>query len=424
MLSLKRYLEEAKPSGKNLHLDHAEDLMFLEGYLGVTRSIEFLKALLDMFSEKKNVVNESASPSVSHFPTIKFDGAPAIFAGTDPSNGKFFVGTKGVFALNAKVCYSEDDVDRYFSHAPSLSNKLKLALQHLSDIGIKGVIQGDFLFSEEDKKMETIDGKKYITFRANTITYAVPANSILAHKIMRAKLGIVFHTVYSGDSLPDMKAKFGAVDTSKLKPSADVWIRDPYFEDVSGFATFTDSEAKNVASLIKTIENLARQLDKGVLNKISSNEFLRTRIMAWNNAKIASGKEITNIPQHIQGFIVDMDVRLNSEILAAKKEDTKRKRLLEKNTVMSFWKDKKTMATLNVAFQIFNLITKVKLVYIRKLDQIKDSVGTFVRTSDGGYKVTGREGFVCADSSGKAIKLIDRLEFSRLNFTLPKNWDR
>ena len=388
----------------------------------MTRSIAFMKSLLDMFSEKKNVA-ESSSPS-SRFPTIKFDGAPAVFAGIDPSNNKFFVGTKGVFAINAKVCYSEDDVDRYFTNAPSLANKLKLALKHLPDLGIKGVIQGDFLFSEEDKKMETIDGKRYITFRANTITYAVPVNSILAHKIMRAKLGIVFHTVYAGQSLPEMKAKFGEIDISKLKASADVWIRDPYFEDVSGIATFTDAESKNVAALIKTVENLSRQLDKSVMNKIASNEFLRTRIMAWNNQKIAIGKGITNIPQHIQGFIVDMDTRLNAEILAAKREDTKRKRLIEKNTVMSFWKDKKTIATLNVAYQIFNLITQIKLIYVRKLDQVKDSVGTFVRTADGEYKVTGREGFVCADSTGNAIKLIDRLEFSRLNFTLPKNWDR
>jgi hypothetical protein len=425
MFTLKRYLEEAKPSGKNLHLEHLEDLMFLEGTAGVTRSIAFMKSLLEMFSDsgKDTSYDGANAPITRNIPTIKFDGAPAIFAGTDPSNNRFFVGTKGVFAQNAKVCYDESDVDQYFSNSPGLANKLKLALKHLPDLQIKGVIQGDFLFSHEDKKIETIDGKRYITFRPNTITYAIPTDSDLARQITRAKIGIVFHTVYTGKTLPQMTASFGAFDASKLKSSADVWVRDPYFSNVSGIATFSDAETKNVAAIIKKIEALGAQLDKRVMNKIASNDFLRTRIMAWNNLKVREGVGITNIPQHIQGFIVDMDGRLNADILAAKREDTKKKRLIEKTTVMSFWKDKRTLASLNTAYQIYNLITQIKLIYVRKLDQIQDMIGTFVKTASG-YKVTGHEGFVASIDGQGAVKLLDRLEFSRLNFTLPKNWDR
>ena len=35
---------------------------------------------------------------------------------------------------------------------------------------------------------------------------------------------------------------------------------------------------------------------------------------------------------------------------------------------------------------------------------------------ENGYEVTGEEGFVAVDKIGNAIKLVDRLEFSKLNF--------
>ena len=39
------------------------------------------------------------------------------------------------------------------------------------------------------------------------------------------------------------------------------------------------------------------------------------------------------------------------------------------------------------------------------------------------YEATTPEGFV-AVSNDRAVKLIDRMEFSKLNFTVPKQWDK
>jgi hypothetical protein len=44
-----------------------------------------------------------------------------------------------------------------------------------------------------------------------------------------------------------------------------------------------------------------------------------------------------------------------------------------------------------------------------------EGIGTFQKTGDG-YRVTAPEGFVAIGHDGGAIKLVDRLEFSRTNF--------
>ena len=73
-------------------------------------------------------------------------------------------------------------------------------------------------------------------------------------------------------------------------------------------------------------------------------------------------------------------------------------------------------------FVIASYITlqTAKMMVVRKLEQA-ENIGTFLRTPTG-YRVTAPEGFVAIDHIGKAIKLVDRLEFSRANFTVDKNW--
>ena len=85
MLTFKQYLTEAK-EGKNLHLEHLEDEVLNNGINGTRGAINFLQSLRDMLAG-----NAKRSVNV----TVKWDGAPAVFAGINPENGKFFVGTKG-----------------------------------------------------------------------------------------------------------------------------------------------------------------------------------------------------------------------------------------------------------------------------------------------------------------------------------------
>jgi len=402
------YLKESK-EGKNVHLEHLEDNVLNVGVSGARESIEFLRSLRNMLAghtgSKVNV-------------TTKWDGAPAIFAGINPENGKFFVGTKSVFAKNAKLNYTDKDIDE---NHPSggLNEKLKLALAFLPKLEIKGVLQGDMMFSKGDIKTETIEGEEYIIFQPNTIVYAVPANSKLAKTMLAAQVGVVFHTSYSGKTLETMKASFN-IDIGHLKTTKDVWFRDASFTDASGSATFTAEETAEITSILSNAGRVFQSIPALTLNRIAASETYLTQIKTFNNTKVREGKKIADTRVHTQELINYVEAKLNKEILAAKKEDTKQKRIKEKNEVMRFYRS--NAIQLKQIFDLMNLIVDAKLMIIRKLETIK-SIGTFVRTDDG-FKITAPEGFVAVDHVGKALKLVDRLEFSHKNFTAQKAWDK
>ena len=395
--------------GKNLHLEHLEDNVLNRGVSGARESIEFLRSLRNMLAghtgSKMNV-------------TTKWDGAPAIFVGTNPENGKFFVGTKSVFAKNAKLNYTDKDIDENHP-SEGLANKLKLALAFLPKLDIKGVLQGDMMFSKGDIKTDTIEGEDYITFQPNTIVYAVPVKSKLAQTMLAAQIGIVFHTSYSGKTLETMKASYN-IDVGRLKSTKDVWFRDASFTDASGSATFTAEETATITSILSNAGRVFQSIPALTLNRIAASDVFLTQIKTFNNTKVREGKKIADTRVHTQELINYVEAKLNKEILAAKKEDTKQKRIKEKNEVMRFYRS--NAIQLKQIFDLMNLIVDAKLMIIRKLETIK-SIGTFVRTDDG-FKITAPEGFVAIDHVGKALKLVDRLEFSHKNFTAQKAWDR
>jgi hypothetical protein len=404
------FLVEAKNEGANLHLEHLEDNIFNFGVNGTRQSIDFLRSLRDMLAgHSQSKVNI----------TTKWDGAPAVICGINPENGKFFVGTKSVFNKDGKLNYTDDDIDKNHPGG-GLNEKLKIALAFLPKLGIKGILQGDLLFTKGDIQSETIDGQKYIKFQPNTIVYAVPTDSVMAKKMLASQMGIVFHTSYSGRTIDTLKASFN-IDIGNLTQTKDVWFRDASFVDASGTATFTDKETQAITSLLSQAGRVFQTINPVVLNRISSGIF-KEQIKTFNNTKIRSGQKITNTGQHVSELIKYIEDKLNKEILVAKKEDTKKKRIAEKNEVMRFYRGSANQ--LKSVFDLMNLIVDAKLMIIRKLESIKSSVDTFVRTEDG-YRVTGPEGFVAVDRiSGGALKLVDRLEFSQTNFNAAKNWSK
>ena len=227
MLKLNQYLKEAAAE-KDRHLTHIEDAVLEGGVAGTRNAIQFLIALRDMFADDGTTLSESARGLILR---TKFDGAPAIYAGVNPENGKFFVGSKSIFAKNAKLNYTPADVMK--NHSGGLADKLLVALKYLPELGITDVMHGDFMFTHDDLKTETIDGKKYIIFRPNTITYAVPVGTPLAAQIERAKMGVVWHTTYHGKTMDKLQTHFD-VDITKLHKSPNVWFRENRFVDATG----------------------------------------------------------------------------------------------------------------------------------------------------------------------------------------------
>ena len=411
MIKFSEYLAESK-EGKNLHLEHLEDEVLNGGVVGTRGAISFLQSLRDMLA------GHATGRTVNL--TTKWDGAPAIFAGINPENGKFFVGTKGVFAQNAKLNYTPADIDKNHP-GEGLNAKLKIALRYLPELGIDGVMQGDMMFTSSDLKTETIDGKSYITFQPNTIVYAVPSDTKLAETMRAAKMGIIWHTTYNGSTMADMKASFGA-DIGGLRQTRNVWFRDASFVDASGTATFTKQETDELNSILSQAGSIFRTISPRTLNTIATNDTYKIAIKAWNNLKVREGKEITNTSQHVAGLLATVEEKLNKAILEAKKADTKQKRQQEKKIVMDFYKSNKN--DLKKIFDLQNLLVRAKNMIVRKLQQVQDSVGTYLRVDEKGLKVTAPEGFVAIDKIGKAVKLVDRLEFSQANFNATKNWSK
>jgi len=409
-MKFKEFLTEATATGKNLHLEHIEDEILNRGVQGGRDAINFLQSLRDMLAgHAKSKVNI----------TTKWDGAPAVFCGINPENGKFFVGTKGVFNKNAKLNYTDEDID---NNHPSegLNAKLKVALRYLPKLGIKGILQGDMMFSKGDLKKQTIDGENYITFQPNTIVYAIPSDSKLAASMQAAQMGIVFHTSYTGRTIEDMKASFN-IDIGKLSSTKDVWFRDASFVDASGSATFTEDETKELTGILSQAGRIFQSISSLTVNRIASTETIRIQIATFNNTKVRAGERIKDTQKHTTELIKTIEAKLNQHVLDAKKEDTRKKRVAEKNEVMRFYRS--NASELRKVFDFMNLIVDAKLKIIRKLETIRD-VGTFIRTDDG-FRITAPEGFVAVDKlKGNAVKLVDRLEFAHANFNAAKNWDK
>ena len=409
-MKFSEYITEAK-EGKNLHLEHIEDEVLNRGVAGTRDAINFLQSLRDMLAgHAESRVNI----------TTKWDGAPAVFCGINPENGKFFVGTKGVFNKNAKLNYTNADIDANHP-GEGLNAKLKVALRYLPKLGIKGVLQGDMMFAKGDIKTQTIDDQEYITFQPNTIVYAVPTDTKLADMMLAAQMGIVFHTSYTGKTMDDMKASFN-IDINNLTRTKDVWFRDAYFIDASGTATFTEDETKQITRVLSDVGSKFKSTSSLVLNRIASSEILQIQIKTFNNTKVRAGEAIKNTAQHTRELIKWIEDKHNKEILAAKKEETKKKRIAEKNEMMRFFRGYAN--ELQKIFDIQNDIVIAKNMVIKKLQQLRQVTGTFLQTENG-FKVTNPEGFVAVDKlKGNAVKLVDRLEFSLANFSAAKAWSK
>ena len=398
---------------QNTHLEHVEDELLNGGVAGARKAINMLRGVRDMLAgHTKSPVNA----------TIKFDGAPAVFAGIDPSDGKFFVAKKGIFNKSPKVYKTAAEVDADTSG--DLAAKLKLALKHLPELGITGVVQGDFMFAKEDLKVQEIDGQEYVTFHPNTIMYAVPTASPMARTIRAAKFGVVWHTRYEGSSFETMKAAFAADIASTLKASKNVWSIDATYKDLSGQATFTAAETKEVTSLLSDAGKLFQSIKPALFNDISSNEDLLMLVKTSLNALVREGQTLSPVAraEHVQKFVkakVDADI-------ASKKTTKGQESAKAKYAATLAYFDKHSIADIARLMDLMDKIVAVKAAIIAKMNQAS-AFKTFLKLHAGGFRATTPEGYVAVDRlSQSAIKLVDRMEFSRANFAsdVVKGWQR
>lgn len=391
---------------KNTHMTHIEDKVLYGGVDGTRQSINALRDLRDLLAGH-------GAGKVS----VKWDGAPAVFCGTDPSDGKFFVAKKGIFNKNPMVYKTNADIDA--DTDGDLNAKLKEALLYLPALGIVGVIQGDFLFGKGDVSTKTIEGQKYTVFHPNTIAYAVPYDQ--AKSVRDAKIGIVWHTTYKGATFESMTASYG-VDVSKLTKSKHVWSQDAMLRDATK-ATMSDKDTVEVNARLTEIGRLFKQTSAKTLKTLEASPKLAQAIETYNNSFVRAGALLPDSKRHVSGLISNRQAYYKKEIDSKKSERGKETWRQKYADEMEFF-SAKNRANLVKMFELQKLIVLVKLKLINSLDKLK-TIDTFVKTSKG-YKVTGEEGYVAIDTlGGDAVKLVDRMEFSYNNFSsdILKGWD-
>lgn len=394
---------------KNTHMTHIEDKVIYGGVKGTREAINALRSLRDMLKGEHN-------GSVS----VKWDGAPAIFAGTDPSDGRFFVAKKGIFNKNPKVYKTTADVDADTSG--DLNVKLKAALSELPALGIKGVVQGDFLYGPGDVKTKKIAGESYVTFHPNTIVYAVPSQSAGAKAIKQSKIGIVWHTAYKGDTFSSMRASYG-VDVSKFKSTRAVWSQDAMLRDMTKY-TMSKKESEDVTKILSDAGKLFNQIAGSTLRELERQEELQKLIETFGNKYVRKGTTIGDTTRHVSMLIRWIRLKYGKQISLRKTDRGKDAQRQQLDNILKFFSED-NKANLKKMFDLQKLLVQAKLKLINKLDQLS-SVKTFVKTRNG-YHVTGAEGYVAIDKlGGDAVKIVDRMEFSYNNFSpnILKGWDK
>ena len=404
-MDFKEFITESK----NTHMTHIEDKVLYGGVKGTREAILALRSLRDMLKGEHD-------GNVS----VKWDGAPAIFCGTDPSDGKFFVAKKGIFNKNPKVYKTDADIDADTSG--DLSIKLKEALKYLPELGIKGVIQGDFLYSKRDLSVATIKGEKYLTFHPNTIVYALPVKSDGAKAVKKSKMGIVWHTTYKGSTFESMKASYG-VDVSKLKTSKNVWSQDAMLRDLTNM-TMSKKETAIVNEHLSKAGFLFNKIAGSTLRQLEANQQLAGLIETFNNSYVRKGQVIGDTNRHVNALIKWIGARYQKEIDKRKTEKGKAAQQKKLDDILSFFSTR-NKTSLKYMFDLQKAIVLAKLRLINSLNKLS-KVRTFVKTNNG-YKVTGEEGYVAIDKiGGDAVKIVDRMEFSYNNFSkdILKGWDK
>jgi hypothetical protein len=379
MKTFSTFLAEA---AKNTHMTHIEDAVIYGGVKGARESINALRELRDMLAghtESKTDV------------TVKWDGAPAIFCGIVPPEnenaGQFFVGKKSVFNVNPKYYTTPEEVDADTSG--DLAAKLKSGLKYLKGVVTDGVFQGDFMFGEGDVETDTIDGTRYYTFQPNTIVYAVPVDSDAGKEIKSAKIGVVFHTRYTGKSFQAMSSSFNVNADRDFKETKDVWLQDAGLHDLSGTATMTKSDTEEVTEKLSIAGRIFQRIAGSTLRELENNPEFTQMIEQFNNTYVRRGETIRNTAAHVNNLIKWIEEKYETEASKRKTQRGREAQFAKRDEILKFFSEK-NRKNLKLIFDLQQAIVDAKLIIINKLDKLND-MNTFVRTRQG-YRTTGDEG--------------------------------
>ena len=382
MHSFTTYLAEETSEEKLSHLEHAEDHVINAGDAGFQHAIATLSGTHDALSGKKSDVSLST----------KYDGSPSVVFGTNPENGRFFVASKSIFNKEPKINYTPEDIDRNHGHAQGLVKKMKEALEHLKKIApVKGVFQGDFMYSADDVKK---DGRA-LKFTPNTITYGADKDSEEGKKIATSKMGFVVHTAYKGTSLENMKATFNP-PLSGFKNSQDVHVIKPTIDidradhNQGSQKEFSDHRDRAVAEYHSVGKKSFAALNNS-----------RENLKMFINSNVKKGTTPS-----AEGFLEYLRGSQQKDINSVKTEKAKVEKKKKWDAIIKSSEQNKV--GLRSIFNMHGHLQSAKDVLVKSLA----NASPFKHEIDG--KPTEPEGFV-ASLNNRPTKLVNRAEFAKAN---------
>lgn len=395
------------------HLEHLEDEMLNYGVEGCHAAVRFMEELLKMMGEKKG----------SGLLQTKWDGSPSVVCGEDPDTGYFFVANKSAFNTGTpKLAFNYDDVESLYGTG-DLGQKLKIALREFSKLGIKGMIQGDLMYTDSNRKVENIDGERYVTFRSNTLTYALPYDHDLAKKCLRTDIGVVFHTHYVGDSIETASAR--PKHNQRFNNNPLVWIIEndtPYLSSAISASTWGEFKRNTqvIERMCRVCGDFLNKLVSEMSTKGDQKYHVANYLKQFFNDEVKQQKSIVVVQQTLKDLGKFYHMKMTKVVDGLKSDKAK----TDKRNIM--YEGLKYLENHQREFQamlaLYKKIQDNKQLVIDELDRLEKLAAfrQFVKTKNG-YELTNPEGYVL-HMDGDMIKLVNRMEFSYNNFNVEKEW--
>lgn len=354
------------------HLDHPEDLVFIEDENGARRAIDAITATIN----NPNTV------------TIKWDGYPALIFGRGP-DGNFTIMDKHMFNKkdgSGRQVFSPREFVEYDRargvNRGDLYNLIATIWPGLEkeDRGSNGYYWGDLLFS---KPLQDENGVFKFRANPNGIAYTVSTDSEIGKLLAGKVAGIAVHQFIPANaaSTDDATTLNGSI--GNLQNTSDVAIVPskmpitPKLKLPKQLINIANRELNQYGAAIKDLMQTAPQA------RNTFNQLFTTYI----NKKIVSG----NLSNLLKDFMQYVESRPMTEKMKAK--------ILEHLKV--------NKEGLLGAFKVWVAIYNLKMNVVKQLDQAAEHSPVKGYLQDG---TETHEGFV-----SQGLKLVDRMGFSRQN---------
>jgi len=407
------------------HLSHLEDLAIEEGKRGFAKFIEQVDnftSYLEGF-ESKTTVN------------LKVDGAPALFWGIDPRpeyNNQFFIATKTVFSKTPNLVHSEQEVETLYKDAPpGLKEVLKTVFPYLKEgYDNSGLMyQGDLLFSPSRKPVvKNIEGKQYLTFQPNLISYAIPVDpqSELYNLASKAPVGIVIHAAFN------IQANGNGVTSSMA--SRDVRRVVQRLSQIGVFAEGSNYKTLNLQldpNLKNTINGLLEdaKIKIGSINNQFDMEYtgstFASQLREYANYMVRHGGglfkaaiagEPFTVDKYIQGFTQFIKGKIAKKAAAGSDRVKANAEKKVANIVSYLQQNKESLNGLIGA--TYDMI-RIKLIFQQLLANAEGKLNgmrSFIPVKDGYISAPGEGHVLYIGDTPNQVKIVDRLNFSANNF--------